>query len=182
MNVVAKDSRLSGTVRFIGPTAFATGFWVGVALDLPAGKNDGSVAGRRYFECTPDHGLFVKEEALERLPSGAESRDGRDSSAASGLDTPTSSTTNTTEGTSERKGTITGLLKLKLSQMMEMLNHQLEIVVELEDEDRKRGNAVGYSKRAAELHAEIVAITNQEQNLIGAFKQHLHDRLLPKDT
>ncbi len=77
---------------------------------------------------------------------------------------------------SEKKGTVTGLLKLKLSQMMELLNRQLEIVVELEEEDHKRGS-FSHSKRAMELQAEVVVITNQEQNLINSFKQCLHERL-----
>lgn len=49
----------NGVVRFIGRTQFATGMWLGIELDQPVGKNDGSVAGVRYFDCKPSHGVFA---------------------------------------------------------------------------------------------------------------------------
>lgn len=49
-----------GTVRFIGPTKFAPGFWVGVEFDEPVGKNDGSVQGERYFKTRMHYGGFVR--------------------------------------------------------------------------------------------------------------------------
>jgi dynactin complex subunit len=37
----------------MGLTDFAPGEWVGVELDDPRGKNDGSVEGKRFFEAAP---------------------------------------------------------------------------------------------------------------------------------
>ncbi len=49
-----------GVILFIGPTQFAKGVWIGVRLDQPEGKNDGSVNGVQYFECPPLYGVFTR--------------------------------------------------------------------------------------------------------------------------
>ncbi|KAI5712579.1 hypothetical protein M8J75_009598 [Diaphorina citri] len=53
-----------GTVAYLGNTSFAVGKWVGLILDEPKGKNNGLVAGKQYFECNENCGLFVKQNQL----------------------------------------------------------------------------------------------------------------------
>ena len=53
-----------GYVRFIGPTKFAHGTWIGVELEQAFGKNDGSLKGIRYFRCPEERGCFVRADKL----------------------------------------------------------------------------------------------------------------------
>ncbi|VDL76143.1 unnamed protein product [Nippostrongylus brasiliensis] len=63
----ARIDQRSGTVAYVGATRFAPGEWIGLVLDEPLGKNDGSVQGYRYFTCEADHGLFCKSSKLDRI-------------------------------------------------------------------------------------------------------------------
>ncbi|XP_046739296.1 CAP-Gly domain-containing linker protein 2 isoform X2 [Diprion similis] len=57
-----------GLIAYIGETQFAPGDWAGIVLDEPIGKNDGSVAGSRYFQCEPKRGVFSRLTRLTRRP------------------------------------------------------------------------------------------------------------------
>eukprot|EP01062_Namystynia_karyoxenos_P058348 TRINITY_DN49909_c0_g1_i1.p1 TRINITY_DN49909_c0_g1~~TRINITY_DN49909_c0_g1_i1.p1 ORF type:complete len:977 (+),score=324.34 TRINITY_DN49909_c0_g1_i1:107-2932(+) len=49
------------TVRYVGPLQHVKGDWVGLQFDEPGvGNHDGSVSGKRYFDCPAGHGLFVR--------------------------------------------------------------------------------------------------------------------------
>uniref|UniRef100_A0A1E1VZZ4 CAP-Gly domain-containing protein n=1 Tax=Pectinophora gossypiella TaxID=13191 RepID=A0A1E1VZZ4_PECGO len=57
-----------GQIAYIGETQFAPGDWAGIVLDEPIGKNDGSVAGVRYFQCSEKRGVFSRLTRLTRVP------------------------------------------------------------------------------------------------------------------
>lgn len=72
--VVYEPKGFTGTIRYLGLASFSTGFWVGIELDAPDGKNDGSVQGERYFSCEPRHGLFCRPSQV-RILDTQETRD-----------------------------------------------------------------------------------------------------------
>ena len=62
----------TGHIRFIGPTKFAHGVWIGVELDQPFGKNDGSLNNVRYFTCPENRGVFVKSDKISEYVNNFE--------------------------------------------------------------------------------------------------------------
>ncbi|OQS04973.1 hypothetical protein THRCLA_02847, partial [Thraustotheca clavata] len=58
--VCVSEKELFGKVRYIGEVMGFQGLWIGVELDTPSGKNDGSVKGEYFFNCKPNYGVFVR--------------------------------------------------------------------------------------------------------------------------
>ncbi|GAA0150392.1 chaperone [Lithospermum erythrorhizon] len=55
-----------GIIKFVGQAeTLSPGFWVGVQYDEPLGKHDGTVKGKRYFECPPLHGAMVRPDKVK---------------------------------------------------------------------------------------------------------------------
>ena len=72
-STLPNQPNIVGTLRYIGPTSYKEGTWVGIELDeysldgkLQHGKNDGSVDGVRYFTCQPGKGIFVNANRVQR--------------------------------------------------------------------------------------------------------------------
>ncbi|XP_027730970.1 kinesin-like protein KIF13A isoform X5 [Vombatus ursinus] len=61
----------TGIVRYIGSVDFLAGTWVGVELNVQMGKHDGTVKGKEYFRCKPQHGIFVRPGRLLKAPAPA---------------------------------------------------------------------------------------------------------------
>ncbi|KAI0806493.1 CAP Gly-rich domain-containing protein [Xylaria sp. FL0064] len=67
---VGGDDARRGEIKFVGEVKEipgALGAWIGVHLDEPVGKNDGSIGGTRYWgvESSLKHGVFVRPERVE---------------------------------------------------------------------------------------------------------------------
>lgn len=70
---ITLKNNLHGVVRYIGAVEGRSEDWVGIELDEACGSNDGSINGKRYFQCGGNHGLFVKYKKLtQRMKSIAE--------------------------------------------------------------------------------------------------------------
>ena len=63
--ILGEGLERKGEVKFVGKTEFQQGYWVGIQLDEPHGKNNGSVQGIKYFECPEKYGIFVRPTSIE---------------------------------------------------------------------------------------------------------------------
>ncbi|KAL6720138.1 hypothetical protein ACLMJK_002059 [Lecanora helva] len=62
-HLLAEPTR-RGSIAYIGPIDELPGApgapWIGIILDEPTGKNDGSIKGKRYFQSERNRGVFVR--------------------------------------------------------------------------------------------------------------------------
>ncbi|XP_037823080.1 dynactin subunit 1 [Lucilia sericata] len=84
IELTGKD--LQGTIAYVGMTSFAVGKWVGVVLDEPKGKNNGSIKGQSYFECSDNYGMFVRPTQLKVIQPAPDGRKSTEDIAAGGGD------------------------------------------------------------------------------------------------
>lgn len=54
-----------GDVAYVGLVPeLQPGYWVGIRLDEPLGKNDGTAKGKKYFEASEKYGSFVRPDLV----------------------------------------------------------------------------------------------------------------------
>ncbi|XP_061035287.1 CAP-Gly domain-containing linker protein 1-like [Eubalaena glacialis] len=82
-----------GFIQFLGETQSAPGQRARIVLDEPIGKNDGSVAGIRYFQCEPLKGIFTRPSKLTRKVQAEDEADGLQTTHASRATSPLSTST-----------------------------------------------------------------------------------------
>lgn len=69
--VKTNNGVVSGVVRYEGKTQFSDGDWLGIELDLPLGKHQGTVQEVQYFTCVHPHGIFCRPDTAS-LESSAD--------------------------------------------------------------------------------------------------------------
>jgi tubulin-folding cofactor B len=67
---VGGDDAKRGTIMYVGEVEEipgGKGKWVGIKLDEPVGKNDGSLGGKRYWgkDGDPKFGVFVRPDRVD---------------------------------------------------------------------------------------------------------------------
>ena len=109
--VEVPSKECTGTVAYIGSTQFAQGKWIGtilfdfennncfysiegVVLDKPLGKNNGTVDGKKYFDCSDNFGMFCRQTQLKILSDSPGKSSRTPSRENSSLATPRQVTTN----------------------------------------------------------------------------------------
>ena len=72
VSITLQNSFATGTVGYTGEAEFRGGWWIGVCLDTPEGRNDGTVKNVRYFDAEPQYGIFVRAAKVEVLDEDEE--------------------------------------------------------------------------------------------------------------
>ncbi|CAH8821842.1 unnamed protein product [Trichobilharzia szidati] len=171
-----------GTVAFVGITQFSPGKWVGIILDEPKGKNNGTVQGKRYFTCEENFGIFVRPSQLTLLDgpersdvmklseSGATSESkevtklsGSTSSLSVGLKTP--ETVKVSVGV---EGGSTLLQFKNLEQQNERMKGALVKLRDLVNQDKSEISAL--TKQITSLESEVSQLQTEKERLTKNLK------------
>ena len=102
---VSNGRGCKGTVRFMGSVDFVDDMeeWLGVELDQPLGRHDGTVQGVRYFAAGRDRGVFVTGNTVSKL--GQEEGEGREEAEVVTSSPPSPAVTRSVPATPGQAGT-----------------------------------------------------------------------------
>ncbi|XP_064651460.1 CAP-Gly domain-containing linker protein 1-like isoform X15 [Lineus longissimus] len=174
----------AGILRFIGGTEFAKGEWAGVELDEPLGKNDGAVAGKRYFSCKPLFGLFAPIHKVARVSGGGDTstrrssiskltglsslsreRSGSQDSVSSISSTASSlsrSRANKTPGSSQRPSSLN--LSATTSALQKALKEKEEHIEQLlRERDMERSEVARAAAQVDEAENQLLTLRNEHE-------------------
>lgn len=158
-----------GVIRYAGYVDFSKGYWFGIELSEPNGKNNGTIKGKTYFTCPTNHGIFTQSSKISKSPpikkthrlSSAGSMFGSRESISSsvylkrnGLNTSQESLKSCVSGVSA----ITGVFKQPPSKT---LKNQLLKVRQLETESPSKSTIDRVDNLSKEL--SILSVQESEQ-------------------
>jgi dynactin complex subunit len=64
------NKKIKGTIRYIGRVHYCKDnkkIYVGVECDGPYGRNNGTVKGKTYFTCNPNHGILTRVKDITKI-------------------------------------------------------------------------------------------------------------------